>query len=281
MRSAAVRALGRLDVDEVLPYLAKMLSDADWVVATEAAAGLAEFDEEGTVPALVDAYRAREMRQDVDVHLQILQSLRALEVSEGPAIDLLRECVGDPDVRVRTLAAEILREQGLAVPPMKSAREFYRQRFDRSRLAALASPVGPVRAVISTKHGDIEIELYGDDAIQTVDNFIKLARSGFYDGVTFHRVEPNFVIQGGCPRGDGWGDPGYTIRSEFNHYRFGQGFVGIAHSGKDTGGSQFFITLSPQPHLDGRYTIFGKVRRGMDVVRQVDRSDEMTVRIVE
>lgn len=281
MREAAVKALGHIDEDAVPPFLVKMLSDDDWVVATVAAEGIGELGYSEGVPALVAAYRARETRHDADVHLQILETLRKLEVEDGPAIALLRECVADPDKRIRTLAADILAERGLAVPPMKSDREFYRENFDRSRLASLAPPVGTIHAVISTSHGDIEVDLYGDDAIQTVDNFIKLARAKFYDGLTFHRVVPNFVVQGGDPRGDGWGDAGYNIRSEFNHFPFDEGVLGIAHAGKDTGGSQFFITHSPQPHLDGRYTVFGKVRRGMDVVNKIDQGDKMTVRIVE
>jgi peptidyl-prolyl cis-trans isomerase B (cyclophilin B) len=113
-----------------------------------------------------------------------------------------------------------------------------------------------------------------------VQNFVKLAQSGFYDGKTFHRVVPNFVVQGGCPIGNGWGNPGYSIRSEDGPLRFDRGMVGMATEGKDTGGCQFFITHSPQPHLDGRYTIFGKVVQGMDVVDQLRVDDVMkTVKI--
>lgn len=278
MRVAAVTALGKLDTDEVPPFLVGLLDDTDPVVATLAAAGIAEREYEEAVPDLVAAYRAR---SNADFRLQVLETLDALEVDEGPAVELIRECTGEPDKRLRTLAADILTARGLPVPPMKSDRDFYEENFDDTRMAALAPPVGPVRAIISTRHGDIEIELYGDTAIQTVDNFIKLAREGFYDGLIFHRVVPNFVVQGGCPRGDGWGDPGYTIRSEFNRYNYDAGVVGIAHSGKDTGGSQFFITLSPQPHLDGRYTVFARVRRGMDAVLAVDLGDEMKVKILE
>jgi len=97
-------------------------------------------------------------------------------------------------------------------------------------------------------------------------SILRLVRGGFYRGLTFHRVVPNFVVQGGDPRGDGWGGPGYTLRSEFSTVRYGRGTVGMASAGKDTEGSQFFITHSPQPHLDGRYTVVGRVLRGMDVV---------------
>ena len=107
----------------------------------------------------------------------------------------------------------------------------------------------------------------------TTSSFVDLARRGFYDGLTFHRVEPGFVIQGGCPRGDGNGGPGYTLRCEISQRPYGRGAVGMALSGKDTGGSQFFIVHSPQPHLDGGYTLFGQVVNGMEVVDKISPGD--------
>jgi len=130
-------------------------------------------------------------------------------------------------------------------------------------------------AVIETVKGDIELILFEEDAPNTVANFEKLSNSGFYDGLTFHRVIPDFVIQGGCPVGDGTGGPGYTIKCEINPNRHGKGALSMAHAGRDTGGSQFFITLSPQPHLDGVHTVFGKVVRGMDVVESIEMGDRM------
>jgi len=136
------------------------------------------------------------------------------------------------------------------------------------------------RATISTEHGDIVIELRYDKAPRTVYNFVKLARQGFYDGIVFHRVVPNFVVQAGDPTGTGFGGPGYTIRSQYNDLEYSTGAVGMASSGKDTEGSQFFITHSPQPHLDDRYTIFGYVVGGQDAVdaiRQGDKIHKITV----
>ncbi len=112
----------------------------------------------------------------------------------------------------------------------------------------------------------MQLELAVLDAPLTVDNFASLARAGFYDGLPIHRVVPNFVIQTGDPRGDSEGGPGYTIRDEINERPYLRGTVGMALDWADTGGSQFFITLSPQPQLDGRYTVFGRVVDGMDVV---------------
>ena len=119
----------------------------------------------------------------------------------------------------------------------------------------------------------IEIHLNIVEAPLTCASFIGLARRGFYDGLNFHRVVPGFVVQGGCPRGDGNGGPGYTLRCEIGQQPYGRGAVGMALSGKDTGGIQFFITHAPAPHLDGGYTVFGRVAEGMDVVDRIQPGD--------
>ncbi len=131
------------------------------------------------------------------------------------------------------------------------------------------------KAVIETDKGNIELVLFEKDAPNTVKNFEKLANSGFYNGLKFHRVIPDFMIQGGCPKGTGTGGPGYTIKCEINIQKHGTGALSMAHAGKDTGGSQFFITHSPQPHLDGKHTVFGKVEKGMDVVNKIKVGDVM------
>ncbi len=140
---------------------------------------------------------------------------------------------------------------------------------------ALARSNKLVRAKVSTDKGAFTIELLPDDAPLTVDNFVQLARRGFFNNIDFHRVVPNFVIQGGDPRGDGNGGPGYQIRCEINEVPYDRGAIGMALSGKDTGGSQWFATHSPQPHLDGGYTVFGRVVEGMDVVDQIARGDKI------
>ncbi|MGZ7159228.1 MAG: peptidylprolyl isomerase, partial [Methanobacterium sp.] len=129
------------------------------------------------------------------------------------------------------------------------------------------------KAIIETDKGNIELVLFDKEAPNTVANFEKLADEGFYNGLTFHRVLPNFVIQGGCPKGDGTGGPGYAIKCEINPHKHGTGALSMAHAGKDTGGSQFFITHSPQPHLDGVHTVFGKVVKGMEVVNKIQAND--------
>ena len=134
------------------------------------------------------------------------------------------------------------------------------------------------KATIHFENGEkIEIDLFEEDAPGTVENFVKLAESNFYDGLTFHRVIPGFVIQGGDPNGNGTGGPGYTLKceTEGNPNRHERGSLSMAHAGKDTGGSQFFICHEAQPHLDGVHTVFGKVTDGMDVVDRVQAGDVM------
>lgn len=142
------------------------------------------------------------------------------------------------------------------------------------------------KAIIHTDKGEMEVEFYEDDAPGTVANFVKLSKEGFYDGLTFHRVIPDFVIQGGCPKGDGTGGPGYKIDCELdgeNQYH-DRGVLSMAHAGRDTGGSQFFICHSRKntAHLDRNHTVFGKVVSGIDIIDSIRQGDVMTkVEIVE
>ena len=126
------------------------------------------------------------------------------------------------------------------------------------------------------KGGIIKIEFFADDAPKTVENFVTLAKKGFYNGLTFHRIEPNFVIQGGDPKGDGTGGPGYKIKAEFNKNKHDRGAVAMARSNDpDSAGSQFYIVLAPSNFLDGKYTVFGKVVSGMNIVDNVKKGDKM------
>lgn len=135
-----------------------------------------------------------------------------------------------------------------------------------------------MQAVIHTDKGDMTFELFPNEAPGTVDNFVKLINQGFYNGLNFHRVIPNFVIQGGCPNGNGTGGPGYTIRceTEGNPHKHVRGSLSMAHAGKDTGGSQFFVCHSPQPHLDGIHTVFGQLTGGFEVLDAIRAGDRMT-----
>ncbi|HET7744034.1 MAG TPA: peptidylprolyl isomerase [Gaiellaceae bacterium] len=130
------------------------------------------------------------------------------------------------------------------------------------------------RAVMTTSEGPVGLELFDEDAPKTVANFQKLAGEGFYQGGTFHRVIPDFMIQGGCPRGDGTGGPGYSFEDEFNQHKMERGALAMANSGPNTNGSQFFIvTAEACPWLDGKHTVFGQVVEGQDVVDRISNVD--------
>jgi cyclophilin family peptidyl-prolyl cis-trans isomerase len=126
-------------------------------------------------------------------------------------------------------------------------------------------------ATMVTNHGEIKLRLFDDDAPKTVENFTTLARDGFYDGLIFHRVIPDFMIQGGCPEGTGTGGPGYTFEDEINEHKIVRGALAMANAGPNTNGSQFFIvTVDAAPWLDGKHTVFGEVTDGMDVVDTIE-----------
>jgi cyclophilin family peptidyl-prolyl cis-trans isomerase len=146
-----------------------------------------------------------------------------------------------------------------------------------------SKPVKQTAVITMEKGGDIVIEFYPADAPKTVENFVKLANKGFYNGLTFHRREEGFVIQGGDPKGDGTGGPGYKVKAEFNKNQHVRGAVAMARSqDPDSAGSQFYIVLAPAHFLDGKYTVFGKVTSGMNIVDNVKKGDKMkSVKIIE
>ncbi len=127
------------------------------------------------------------------------------------------------------------------------------------------------------KGGEIRLEFFPEDAPKTVENFVTLAKKGFYNGLNFHRVVPDFVVQGGCPKGNGTGGPGYNVKAEFNKQKHVRGTLAMARSqDPDSAGSQFYICYGNTPHLDGQYTVFGKVVSGMELVDRIKQGDKMT-----
>ncbi len=178
----------------------------------------------------------------------------------------------DENAAVRAAAQNVFRHHGIRLPA--SAQATRRQRPPRGGWSHLIS-LAEARVRIRTTRGDIYAVLYPDDAPYTVAAFLDLVRAGFYNGLTFHRVVPNFVVQGGDPRGDGTGGPPFTLRSECSPRSFTRGILGIASSGKDTEGSQFFIMHSAAPHLDGRYTVFGQVVEGMNIADLLEVGDRI------
>lgn len=187
----------------------------------------------------------------------------------------------DSEYAIRNFARRHLVELGVPqseIPPATLAAEHPQELRDLAW--SFHQGNGPKDAVITTEKGEIVLKLEGAQAPFTCAVFTTLARQGFYDGLLFHRVIPDFVAQAGCPRGDGWGGPGFSQRCEINGLEYRRGTVGMALAGQDTGGSQFFICFQPQPHLDGRYTIFGQVTEGwevLDALTQGARIDAVTV----
>ena len=184
---------------------------------------------------------------------------------------LVQIATDDPSRAVRVRAIAALTARGAASMPEPGPEAVDRPTLDYRAAMAPHYPLPGMslytpRAFLTTRHGLIEIHLDVVEAPLTSLSFVRLAQRGFYDGLTFHRVEPGFVIQGGYPSGDGYGGPGFALRGEVTRRPFGRGSVGMADAGPDTGGSQIFITLSPQPHLDGRYTRFGAVVSGHEVL---------------
>ncbi len=276
LKASAIVGIGKTKSERMLRFLAGASADTDMVVIASICEAFAEIGEPRAAGQVRKIYEEWKDYAESDVQLAALETLKKL--GAVGAIEIFREALFDEDYRVRDAGYEALKELWghsiadslralslIALSPPARVPDDY----------AVATDSYSGEAVIVTDKGEITIRLLGKEAPNTVENFVRLAESGFYDGLTFHRVVPNFVIQGGCPRGDGWGGPGYSIRCEINRKHYLSGSVGMALAGKDTGGSQFFITHSPQPHLDGRYTIFAEVVGGMDVVEGIERGDRI------
>jgi cyclophilin family peptidyl-prolyl cis-trans isomerase/HEAT repeat protein len=268
---AAIEALAATKPAGLDKILLERLQADDFAVRGAAATALGRLKLPATVPALIEAHKIATIDVTSGTREAILTAINAIEPQTGR--QMLQQALTDPDWALRLRAATLLRQQGVADVEMAIRPAPANLNFDDPRLQAVLTPQYSPHAFIETDKGTIEIELAVLDAPLTVDNFVTLARKGYFSGLAIHRVVPDFVIQDGDPRGDGEGGPGYTIRDELNERPYLRGTVGMALSGKDTGGSQFFITHSPQPHLDARYTVFGNVVNGMEVVDRIVPSD--------
>ena len=273
-----LNALAAAKVDGLRDLLLEQLKSTDVYIREASATLLGELGDtsDPVIAALYEAYKSARSDKLNEARIAIVVAVEKLKRPMN--VQVLAETTRDPDYVVRLKAAEFLRASTTEVSTTRLQIGKVDTGHDRAywrRMADMSESIKNPTAVIHTKKGDIRIELFADQSPMTVDNFIQLARSGFYNGLLFVRVVPNFVIQGGDPRGDQNGGPGYQIRDEVNLHKYETGTVGMALSGKDTGGSQFFITHSPQPHLDGGYTIFGRVTEGMDVVNRIARGDRM------
>jgi cyclophilin family peptidyl-prolyl cis-trans isomerase len=248
------------------------LRSPDFVARSAAAQALAQLKATASVPELRAAYTASAKDPTYVARASLLAALAQLDPAGSRP--LLDEALKDKDWALRVRAADLLREQkvtdGVAAA-MRPATPG--QAVDSPAWKAMVAPPFSPHVFIETDRGTIEIELAVLDAPITASNFVNLARKGFFNGLAIHRIVPDFVVQGGDPRGDGEGGPGYAIRDELNERPYLRGTVGMALDWKDTGGSQFFITHSPAPHLDARYTVFGSVVAGMEVVDQLQPWD--------
>jgi len=268
---SVIDALAKVGASSAIPELRARLKTDDQVVRAAAARGLAALKAPGATAALSEALALSQRDGLYVARTAALDALTAID--PAAARPLLVAALGDKDWAVRLRAAEHLRKLDPAadlsamrpspppiVPELAAVDTFISPRYSPS-------------AYIDTSKGTIQIELAVLDAPRTVANFMALARKNYFRGVQLHRVVPDFVVQDGDPRGDGEGGPGHTIRDEINQRPYLRGTVGMALDWADTGGSQFFITHSPQPHLDGRYTVFGQVVSGMDVVDRLQQWD--------
>jgi HEAT repeat protein/cyclophilin family peptidyl-prolyl cis-trans isomerase len=267
---AVLRALVSAKAPDAERILVDRLKADDFVIRQTAASGLASLKAMNAVPALLDAYRAAAGDSTYVARAAILAAVNTIDPMA--ARPLLQTALQDQDWAVRVRAATLLRDQGITDVVTTIRPAPVRPMDDATRQSLLAPQFSP-HAFIQTDRGAIEIELAIIDAPLTVANFIDLAHKGLFNGVAIHRVVPDFVVQDGDPRGDGEGGPGYTIRDELNQLPFLRGTVGMALDWKDTGGSQFFVTHSPQPHLDARYTTFGRVVNGIEVVDRIQPWD--------
>jgi cyclophilin family peptidyl-prolyl cis-trans isomerase/HEAT repeat protein len=276
---AVLTALVKIGTAGMTPVLEMHLASADMGVRMTAINALTDLGDRSAVPALVAVFEASAEDPTYVVRAAALGALDTLDPMA--ARSFLEAALTDSKWPVRVRAAELLRARGDDVAPVAEPAPRWTgpDMAAVDRAVILDPPFSPL-AYIETERGNIEVELAILDAPGTVANFMFLARQRFFDGLSLHRVVPDFVVQGGDPRGDGLGGPRYTIRDEINQRPYLRGTVGMALDWEDTGGSQFFITHAPQPHLDGRYTVFGHVVSGMEIVDQLQQGDRViSVRI--
>jgi len=302
----ALQSFARFKTADLGEVARKALQNKDVQIRATAAGILADLPaSKENVDALKAAYPASILsdKKYNDASLSILDALYKLD--KKASVDTLLLAAIASDYLVRKKAFELLADKDLQQEfpsigkAMEDATKYKTRevlpysRVSSTRLGQILSTEpdyrraalrknGSVKAVLTTEKGTFTITFLPEDAPLTVDNFIKLARAKYFDGLEVHRVVPNFVMQDGDPRGDGNGGPGWSIRCEVNMVPYERGAVGMALSGKDTGGSQWFVTHSPQPHLDGGYTVFGRVNEtDMKVVDNIVRGDKiLTVRII-
>ena len=268
-------SLVKLKAPKAAALLIERLKADDAIVRTAAANGLSTLKPPNGAAALAEAYTFGQRDPNYNARAAALAALTAY--GAAVATPVLKTAFTDKDWAVRVRAARLMAQ----LDPSSAAEVAAQIRPAPTTVPAdiyiaprVTTPTVSTQVYLDTDRGTIQIELAVLDAPLTVENFITLARKGYFNGLSVHRVVPDFVVQDGDPRGDGEGAPGYSIRDELNQRPYLRGTVGMAlEPWPDTGGSQYFITHSPQPHLDGKYTVFGRVVAGMDVVDQIQQWD--------
>jgi cyclophilin family peptidyl-prolyl cis-trans isomerase/HEAT repeat protein len=271
VRAAALGALTDAQNDAEIDIIRGALNDADVIVRANAIEHFAKSKSRDLATLIAAEQRARGDAMN-DARLSAITALADVDYADREKF--LRSLLADRDPVVRRIAADLIEEKLKKNRPQFTPLPVERSAAEYAEIVVWSK--SPHTATIHMTRGAIEIALLTQDAPLTTWNFAQLAKKHYFDNTTFMRVVPNFVIQGGDPRNDMNGGPGYSIRDEINLQKYTRGAVGMALSGPDTGGSQFFITHSPQPHLDGGYTIFGRVTAGMSgVVDQTERGDRV------
>ena len=277
---SVLRALVKVKLPKVEALLMERITHEDPTIRATAISLLGEIKHAPAAPALQAAWDAAQKDTSSSVREAIVESSEgaragggARHVEEGARRSRLGAAPEGGGASSRRSIRRRPADVDMAIRPAPTT-------VDRAVYQTLAAPKFSPHAFIDTRKGTIEIELAVLDAPLTSHNFVTLARRGFFNGLRIHRVVPDFVVQDGDPRGDGEGGPGYSIRDELNDLPYLRGTVGMALSGKDTGGSQYFLTISPQPHLDAGYTVFGRVVKGLEVLdtlQQYDTIDRVRV----
>jgi cyclophilin family peptidyl-prolyl cis-trans isomerase/HEAT repeat protein len=266
-----LRALAAFKPPDLGTVAMGQLKESDIIIRSTAADLLGDLPpSEEITNALAAAWPQAANDPLNDAALSILDTLGKQKTTA--ANDVIKEALKSGDHLIRRRGVALLKANGAGDFSLEIGTVQTRN-TDAEYQRALARIGKPTRAVVTTSKGSFTIDLLPEAAPLTVDNFVQLAQRDYFRNITIHRVVPNFVIQDGDPRGDGNGGPGYQIRCEINEVPYDRAAVGMALSGKDTGGSQWFVTHSPQPHLDGGYTVFGRVITGMDVVDKIVRGD--------
>lgn len=271
---AAVEGLSQIPEDKIpataKPALRKALERGDTALSSLVAQIVERNRWKELAPTLAATYRLFTSPDQIEAKIAVLNALGA--VGDHSHLDVLEIAMGDPEKLVVTAAANAIR--------LVSGRDETKRIPANSRITSTTPPLSELKAatestvVLKTSRGDITMKMF-EDAPLTAANFVKLVKQGFYSGKIFHRIVPGFVVQGGDPRGDGYGGPGYLIRDEPSPIPHERGTVGVATAGPDTGGCQFFINLGPNLHLNGRYTVFAEVVSGIEVVDKLEVGDRI------